>query len=186
MAPTSELASFPQHLLSLARVVLGAAVWADVDAGGEADWALPSTALAIALDFADGRLARARGTSSTTGKVLDNACDAAFLGLAFLAFAPRIGLAPFVLLMLAFGSYGARGLAATLRGWRFSPSPRGHWAGIANYAMALVAAAHASPKLSFPAAVLTAAVAACTALNALALYDNVRLAWADGRRTADV
>ena len=185
MAPVRKLGSLPQHLLSFARVVLGAIVWADIDATGESEWALPSTALAIALDFADGRLARARGTSSAAGKVIDNACDAAFLGFAFLAFAPEIGPAPLAMFALAFGSYGARGLVSATRGWRFSPSPRGHWAGIANYGLALVAAGQASPRLAIPAPMLTGAVVVCAALNALALYDNARLAWADHRAATD-
>ncbi len=184
MAPNFELSSAPQHLLSLGRVALGALVYADVSESGESRFALPATVLAIVLDFADGRLARARGTSSTTGRVVDNACDAAFLCLAFFSFADRIGWVPLLLLVLAFGSYGARALASTLRGWRFTPSPRGHWAGIVNSALALAAAADSGGYRAIPAVALDTVVVASLALNALALFDNVRLARVDSRGAA--
>jgi phosphatidylglycerophosphate synthase len=181
MPSMTGIASAPQHLLSISRVLLGAQLLASTRSTGESEWALPATLLAVAFDFADGRLARARGTSSNFGRVIDNVCDAVFLGLAFLAFRDEIGAAPLVFFTLAFGSYGARALWSATMQKPFTPSPRGHWAGISNYALALIAAAHAHPSVELASRVLSAAAAIVVLLNAIAFYDNLRLARVDAR-----
>jgi phosphatidylglycerophosphate synthase len=181
MPSMTEIASAPQHLLSFSRVLLGALVWTSSRATGESEWALPATFLAVAFDFADGRLARARGTSSNLGRVIDNACDAAFLALAFLAFRREIGGAPLVFFALSFGSYGARALWSATMHKPFTPSPRGHWAGISNYALALIAATHVHPSIDLSRPALYTAVAIVVFLNAVAFYDNLRLARVDAR-----
>jgi phosphatidylglycerophosphate synthase len=179
MPSMTGIASAPQHLLSVSRVLLGALVWTSSRTTGESEWALPATLLAVAFDFADGRLARARGTSSNFGRVIDNACDAAFLALAFLAFRREIGDSPLVLFALSFGSYGLRASWSATMHKSFTPSPRGHWAGISNYALALIAAAHAHPSIDLSSLALSTAVAIVVLLNAVAFYDNLRLARVD-------
>lgn len=180
MPPMTHVAAAPQHLLSVARVALGALLSIDVRTRGQSEWALPAAILAVVFDVADGRLARARGTSSTAGRVIDNACDAVFLGLTFSAFTREIGSAPIVFLLLSFGSYGVRALAAAVTHGPFTPSPRGRWAGIVNYVLAVVVAAEVHPRIDLPSAPISATVLAVVLLNALALYDNARLAWVDG------
>ena len=85
----AQIAIAPQHFLSVARIALGFCVYSDLDAHATSSWALPAAVGAVALDIADGRVARARGTSSATGRLVDNASDAAFLAFCFSAFAPR-------------------------------------------------------------------------------------------------
>ncbi len=181
MPSMTGIAAAPQHLLSISRVALGAALWSNSRTSGDSEWALPAALMAVAFDFADGRLARSRGTSSNFGRVIDNACDAAFLALAFLAFRAAIGAAPLVLFALSFGSYGARALWSAVARKPFTPSPRGHWAGISNYALAVIAAAHVHPSIDIPPAGLSVAAAIVVLMNSVAFYDNLRLARDDAR-----
>lgn len=179
LAPVAQIAIAPQHFLSVARIALGFCVYSDLDAHATSSWALPAAVGAVALDIADGRVARARGTSSAAGRLVDNASDAAFLAFCFSAFAPEIGVAPLIFFTLAFGSYAARGLLSALSGAPLSPSPRGHWAGVANYALAVVGAITVHPLLHLPGLLIGVSAAAVTLLNAVAFYDNLRLAWRD-------
>ncbi|MBW2497076.1 MAG: CDP-alcohol phosphatidyltransferase family protein, partial [Deltaproteobacteria bacterium] len=86
--------------------------------------------LAVASDFVDGRLARARGESSAFGGVLDHASDATFvsLGLAGLAIAGRAPLVLPLLVLLAFVQYVLDSRA--LAGQRLRSSLLGRWNGI--------------------------------------------------------
>jgi phosphatidylglycerophosphate synthase len=63
--------------------------------------------LAVGTDFADGRIARARGETSRLGGFLDHASDACFVstGLAVLALQDRLSFALPVLLVVAFVQY---------------------------------------------------------------------------------
>lgn len=63
--------------------------------------------LAVATDFADGRIARARGESTHLGALLDHASDALFVvvGLAACAAAARVPVALPMLVSIAFVQY---------------------------------------------------------------------------------
>jgi len=180
----ARLTIAPQHVLSIARVALGGVLWAELRANEESAWALPVAVCAVALDIADGRVARARGASSAAGRLIDNASDAVFIGLAFLAFTREIGAAPLVFFILAFGSYAVRAIVSVAGGRELAPSPRGHWAGMANYGLAVLAALAAHPLVELPTLLMATASAAIVSLNALAFYDNSRLLWQAQRRGA--
>jgi phosphatidylglycerophosphate synthase len=167
----------PQHLLSITRVALGLVLCADLRAHGQSPWALPIAVCAVGLDIADGRVARASGTSSATGRFLDNGSDAVFIAASFTAFVPVIGSTPLVCFALAFGSYGLRALVSLVGSGVLAPSPRGHWAGMANYALVILAALAVHPALQLPTPLLAVASAAVAALNVLAFSDNSRLLW---------
>lgn len=163
------MAMAPQHWLSLARLVLGAVLWAILSRGDPSPLALPLVLLACVLDFSDGRLARARGSESALGRVLDNVCDFAFLAMFFHAAAaielwsdaapgvaawqsPGVNQLPLMALTISFGSYAVRAAVCAVAGTRIDPSPVGRVAGVLNYALALVGAAVVSfsPDRSSP------------------------------------
>lgn len=152
------MAVAPQHWLSLARLVVGAVVWATVSSGDPSPLALPLVLLACVLDFSDGRLARARGSESAIGRALDNGCDFAFLAMFFHAAAviqlwsdaaygvvasqwPGANQLPLIALAISFGSYAARAAVCAIVAIPVIPSPVGRAAGVLNYALALVGAA---------------------------------------------
>lgn len=168
------MALAPQHWLSLARLVVGAVLCAILSNSTHAPLALPLVLLACALDFSDGRLARARGSESSIGRALDNVCDFAFLAMFFHAAAaiqlwsgPAPGVAPcqwpganqlpLIALTLSFGSYALRAAVCAVLRTRVAPSPVGRAAGVLNYALALVGAAIVSfgPDRSSPLLVET-------------------------------
>ncbi|HET9063877.1 MAG TPA: CDP-alcohol phosphatidyltransferase family protein [Candidatus Binatia bacterium] len=163
------MAMAPQHWLSLARLVLGAVLWAILSRGDSSPLALPLVLLACVLDFSDGRLARARGSESALGRALDNVCDFAFLAMFFHAAAaihlwsdaaygvvarqwPGANQLPLIALMISFGSYAARAAVCAVVVTPVAPSPVGRAAGVLNYALALVGAAIVSysPDRSSP------------------------------------
>jgi phosphatidylglycerophosphate synthase len=174
----AALAIAPQHVLSLARVALGGLLYAELEAHDETAWAFPIVLCAVALDLADGRVARARGASSAIGRLIDNASDAVFLAFCFTAFSGEIGATPLMLFALAFGSYALRALVCVVSRSELIPSPRGHWAGIANYSLAVVAGLQLHPLVVLPPDLVHAAAALVVGLNAIAFYDNARLLWA--------
>jgi phosphatidylglycerophosphate synthase len=128
--------------------------------------------LAAATDFFDGIVARRAGPT-TYGAVLDNVADIAVV-LAATGSAAALGLVPLVAplaIVLAFGAYAV----ASVRRASSGParSRLGHAAGVANYALALLAAG----ALAFPSPVWTAplrtAGLAVAGLNLGAVLDRV-------------
>jgi phosphatidylglycerophosphate synthase len=163
------MAMAPQHWLSLARLVLGAVLWAILSRGDPSPLALPLVLLACVLDFSDGRLARACGSESGLGRALDNVCDFAFLAMFFHAAAaihlwsdaasgvvarqwPGANQLPLIALMISFGSYAVRAAVCAVVVTPVVPSPVGRAAGVLNYVLALVGAAIVSfsPDRSSP------------------------------------
>lgn len=95
--------------------------------------ALALFGVACASDFADGRLARRLGQSSSFGRLLDHATDALLTVSGLAALAVR-GLAPPILPALvaaAFVQYVIDSRAAAGRSLR--PNPLGRWNGIAYW-----------------------------------------------------
>ncbi len=86
--------------------------------------------IAVATDWFDGRVARARGESTAFGGLLDHASDATFvsLGLLALAQADRIPIGLPLLVALAFVQYVLDSRA--LEGRRLRASALGRWNGI--------------------------------------------------------
>lgn len=85
---------------------------------------------AVATDWLDGRVARARGESTAFGGLLDHASDATFVSLGLLALA-RIDRIPIwlpLLVVLAFVQYVLDSRA--LEGRRLRASALGRWNGI--------------------------------------------------------
>ncbi|MCZ6463409.1 MAG: CDP-alcohol phosphatidyltransferase family protein [Proteobacteria bacterium] len=92
-------------------------------------------ALAVASDFADGRLARRRGEASALGGLLDHATDATFvsLGLGALAYGGLVpALLPF-LVAAAFLQYTLDSRA--LAGQPLRTSFLGRWNGVAYFVL---------------------------------------------------
>jgi phosphatidylglycerophosphate synthase len=132
---------------------------------------------AVATDFVDGRLARASGWASDARRILDHGADILFLlpGLAMLVHVHRVPAALPWCAAIAFALY-------TLDGWRRArgreivlvPSRPGAAAGVANYAVALLATG--GPWLG-GAALATMAYAAgiaAAALNLAAALDRLQ------------
>ncbi len=86
--------------------------------------------LAVATDFADGRLARARGEATVFGGLLDHASDASFVcfGLVALAMQDIVPLLLPVLVGSAFLQYVVD--SRSLSGQRLRASSLGRWNGI--------------------------------------------------------
>ncbi len=140
-------------------------------------------ALAAASDFADGRLARACGTASGRGQLLDTGADVLFVGSAFVLFAARGRISWFVPMAMgaAIALYAsdswrrARGSGALA----LDRSPLGHAAGVANFALVgLLAAEHGVPTW-LPAPVVDVGALATAALNTASVVQ--RLAARSGR-----
>jgi phosphatidylglycerophosphate synthase len=90
---------------------------------------------AVASDFADGRLARRRGESSTLGGLLDHATDALFcaVSLGALAF---VGVVPVVLPFLVAAAFLQYTLdSKSLAGQPLRASSLGRWNGISYFVM---------------------------------------------------
>jgi phosphatidylglycerophosphate synthase len=188
----------PQHLLSVSRLVLGVHVLGELGAAPGSATALGAVLLACAADYFDGIVARRSGTATTAGRLLDNLCDVVFLALVFAgaagagvwsgalgarAWAHAIDWLLLAALAGSFGSYLLRWSAASARGAAPRPSALGHRAGIANYGLAIVAAASVTPGVVLPAWFLAASFVVVVALNVAALVDNTRLL-AAGERDA--
>jgi len=134
-------------VLSAARVVLGPAYVLALEMSAQLPLVLAS--VAAVSDFVDGRLARRLGSTSRRGAVLDVVGDGVFVLCALAALA-AIGVVSWLLpaaVLLALSGLGI----AVLRGARSvqpasgtapvrGPADRaGHFAGIANYAVVLLA-----------------------------------------------
>ncbi len=163
---------------TILRVLL-APLFAWVLAGPNGSGAAPflMCLVAVVTDFADGRLARASGWASDGRRIFDHGADILFLvpGLAMLAHARRVPtLLPWAA-ALAFGLYA-------IDGWRrgrghgiaLAPSRPGGAAGIANYAVALLATGAPWLARGALARVAYAAGVAAAALNLVAALDRLQ------------
>jgi phosphatidylglycerophosphate synthase len=164
---------------TLLRIVL-APLFAWVVAGrGAAGSAVPFVicVVAVASDFADGRLARAGGRTSEARRIFDHGADILFLlpGLIVLAHAGRVPrLLPWAA-GIAFALYVVDGLR---RGGAqrvdLAPSRCGAAAGVANYAVALFATAGLWLGLGVLDGIAHGAGLAAAALNVAAAIDRLQ------------
>jgi cardiolipin synthase len=133
-------------------------------------------ALAAATDFADGRVARARGQSSARGGFLDHAVDAVFVSAGAAALASvdvlPIWLAP--LIMVAFLQYAVDSRWMRSRGLR--ASALGRWNGIAYYVIVAIPVVRDALGLGWPGAGLVRALGwALVVSTLLSISDRLRL-----------
>jgi phosphatidylglycerophosphate synthase len=141
-------------------------------------------AVAAASDFADGRLARAYGTASGRGQLLDTGADVLFIGAAAVLFAARGRIS-----WLVPAAIGAAVATYAHDSWRrtrgsgilaLHRSAVGHAAGVANFTLVgLLAAEHGFPAW-LPARVVDIGALATAALNAASA--GQRLAGRSARR----
>ncbi|MEE8312612.1 MAG: CDP-alcohol phosphatidyltransferase family protein [Candidatus Binatia bacterium] len=183
------------HLLSLSRIVFGVLVLRELVAMDRAagSWiVLPLVIAAAAADFSDGRLARRLDVQSDAGRLLDNLCDATFLVLVFSGFAithtwsrPVLGSAirywehanwlPVIALVVSFGSYMVRwGLSAWL-GQYPRASSRGHFAGVANYVLAVIGGVAVLPWMNLSPWLLEPTFVTVALLNVSGAGENLGL-----------
>lgn len=184
--------SLPQHLLSGSRVLLGGLVFFALHDAHRSWLVLPAVAAACLADYCDGVLARRSHAESDLGRLIDNLSDAAFLGLAFSAFArastwsdPVSGSAtrywehanwlPLIGLTLSFGSYLSHWGLSLVRGVTPERSMRGHHAGILNYALALVGGVAVVPGVDVTPWLLEPLSVAVSLFNVTAAIDNLAL-----------
>ena len=133
--------------------------------------------LAVVTDFADGRLARASGRASDARRIFDHGADILFLlpGLAVLARLRRVPVVLPWVAGLAFALYALDGWRrARGRGFALTPSRPGAAAGIANYAVALLATGAVWLATTPLATTAYAAGIAASALNLAAALDRVQ------------
>jgi phosphatidylglycerophosphate synthase len=183
------VAGAPQHWLSLARLAVGAFLWLLLPRTEQSGTILPLVLLACVLDFADGRLARARGAEGPVGRVLDNLCDFAFLAMFFHAAAgvglwsapvdgvavrwwPRANALPLIALTMSFGCYAARAVVCAALAMTVAPSPVGRAAGVLNYFLALVGAAAVSLRWGQPSMLIEVTMALVVFVNLAACLQN--------------
>jgi phosphatidylglycerophosphate synthase len=139
------------HLLTGLRLVvvlpsaLAFAGWAFVD------WFFPATfvALAIATDYYDGKVARARGTASAAGQLFDHSTDFLFV-TGGLAGASTVGAVPLVLPLLIVVAFAQYVLDSYFlyRQKKLRMSRLGRWNGILYFAPLVVLAVARIPVLS--------------------------------------
>jgi phosphatidylglycerophosphate synthase len=182
----------PQHWLSLARLVVGAVTWLWLPRPDRASAILPLAILACLLDFADGRLARSRGTENAVGRVLDNACDFAFLamffhaasavrlwiepsGIALVGWRQHLNALPLLALYLSFGSYAVRAAICLALSRALAPSPVGRAAGVLNWGLALLGASAVSLHWGRPPSLFEPSMAIVVSANVAACMQNVIL-----------
>lgn len=98
--------------------------------GGASFVALVLFWAAVVTDFADGRLARARGETSNLGGLFDHATDASFVTLGLFGLA-QAGQAPFVLPLLVAAAFLQYMLdSKSLSGRALRASSLGRWNGV--------------------------------------------------------
>jgi phosphatidylglycerophosphate synthase len=180
------------HFLSLARVLLAVPVAFALAPAATSSWFLPVVALACVTDFADGRIARARGVQSGTGRWLDAGADVVFLVATFHALgeiglwvtagdlvgggpSPALNRAPLWALVLSFGSFVARAALAATLARPLAASPLGRVAGVLNYGLALVGGVAMFPGIDVPGSVRLAAMLLVVAANLAAAGQNFLL-----------
>jgi phosphatidylglycerophosphate synthase len=161
-AVVDEIVSFgPADLVTLTRAVLACAVaglTADaLLAGADVVAALvPLTALALALDLVDGRVARRTRTASAFGARLDGEADA-FLILVLSAYVARSAGAWVLALGLVRYAYA---VAAGLLPWMQRPLPPRYWrkvvAACTGIALLVAASGSVPPRVSYAGLVVAA------------------------------
>ena len=181
-----------QHYLSLSRVLLGAIVLVELLAGPKSWLVLPAIVGAAAADWFDGRVARAAGTASSLGRLIDNLCDFAFLVMCFAGFAvqlvwsdPVTGSAtryweyanwlPLACLVPAFGVYLLRWSISNRLDVAMAPSTRGHSAGVFNYVLAILGGIAVLPGVEVTRWILEPGFVTVALLNATAVSENLLL-----------
>jgi len=115
-------------------------------------------AVAAATDFADGRVARARGQTSARGGFLDHAVDAVFVSAGAAALA-SVGVLPWLLaplIAVAFLQYALDSRLMRSRGLR--ASSLGRWNGIAYYVIVAIPVVRDALGLGWPGAGLVRAL----------------------------
>jgi cardiolipin synthase len=178
----------PAVLLTRANALTGlrfllapALAWAmQADAAGAA---LAAFALAVATDFADGRVARRFGEASALGGFLDHATDATFVaaGLASLAFAVRIPapLPPLVLAAFAQYALDSRRAGAPLA---LRASALGRWNGVAYFVLLGIPVVRDGLALGWPSDGLVRALGWVLVATTVASMLDRGLAWLRARR----
>ncbi|HEY8152833.1 MAG TPA: CDP-alcohol phosphatidyltransferase family protein [Myxococcota bacterium] len=133
-------------------------------------------ALAAATDFADGRVARARGQTSDRGAFFDHAVDAVFVSAGAAALA-SVGALPWPLAPLiafAFLQYALDSKLMRSRGLR--ASALGRWNGIAYYVIVAVPVVRDALGLGWPGPSLVRALGwALVVSTLLSISDRLRL-----------
>jgi phosphatidylglycerophosphate synthase len=180
------------HAVSLLRPLLGVLLLTSVASGSDSTAVLPIVLLACASDWMDGELARRTSVPSRAGRIVDNACDFAFLACAFAFFAlaevwsPPVwgrlardwneaNWLPLYALAASFGVYFVRLCRDLAAGLEPERSPKGHAAGVSNYLLAVVGAVEMVPGVRLGPWVLEPVMVTVALLNILAVPENVRL-----------
>ena len=171
------------HLLTAVRLGLALPLAAAFARPDFLDAGLVALLLAVALatDYADGIVARRRGTASAAGQLFDHATDCLFVtaGLTGAALAGSVPLALPLLVAVAFGQYVFDSYLVH-RQKRLRMSTIGRWNGIGYFVPLVVVAA---ARLQAVPGGLTAALMQAARLTAYALIVSTVLSIAD-RATA--
>ena len=182
----------PQHFLSFSRVLLGLYIFTELAHSNQSYVVLPAALAACAADYLDGIFARVSNSETVIGRLIDNACDGSFLAMAFCGFAeattwshPLVGSAtrfwehanwlPVVGLAASFGLYLGRWAITLRHGEAPAPSPRGHHAGVLNYALAVAGGVAVIPGANVTPWLLEPLFVTVFLLNLSAAYENLML-----------
>ena len=134
--------------------------------------------VAMATDFADGRLARRRGVASELGRLFDHGADALFLfpGLFVLAGLGRLPFAMPAAATVAFTLYVIDGVrrGGGVTTVVLTPSRSGALAGIANYGVATVGAVAVACRVPHLDGALYCGAAIVAVMNLVAAADRVQ------------
>ena len=172
-AGTSQLVTRANGL-TLLRLLLAPCLFAAISAG-RPQLAAAIVGLAVASDFADGRVARRYGEDSPLGGLVDHAVDAAFVTTGAAALA-RLGVLPAPLpplIALAFLQYAID--SRWLRAAGLAGSRLGRWNGIAYYAIVATPLLRDATGLGWPgAALLTALGWGLVASTLVSIGDRLR------------
>lgn len=180
------------HAVSALRPLLGLAVLVGLAPGRDSLVLLPLVLVACASDWGDGVLARRLGRASQGGRLVDNACDAAFLLCLFVFFAlsevwtppvwgrlarhwPEANWLPVHALAASFGVYALRLWREISAGREPARSARGHAAGVLNYGLAVAGAAESVPGVNLGPWLLEPAMISVALLNLWSVPENLRL-----------
>jgi phosphatidylglycerophosphate synthase len=133
-------------------------------------------ALAAVTDFADGRVARARGQSSSRGAFFDHVVDAIFVSAGAAALA-SVGVLPWPLpplIAVAFAQYALD--SKLMRAHGLQASALGRWNGIAYYVVVAVPVVRDALGLGWPGPGLVRGLGwALVASTLLSISDRLRL-----------
>ena len=167
-------------------------MYVELSRTAESLYVLPAVLAACFTDYYDGQLARRSGNEGMAGRLLDNCCDAIFLGLVLAAFAQReiwsdpvwgsavrywehANWLPLVMLFASFSLYLLRWAVCSMRDLPLLPSLRGHSAGVFNYVLVVIGAIQVLPGVDLTRWILEPSSVTVALLNATAVTDNVRL-----------